>query len=118
MEYVRNLKFDETPDYNSLRKLFKDFFNEKGFKDDGKYQWETHKKKTMENWRAQKDDKNFGKNFNNIGGKKMGIGTINLFANIKFKITEKIIEKEVECETTGKKNSNPFGLSSLKTNTP
>jgi hypothetical protein len=35
MEYVRNLKFDETPDYTSLRKLFKDLFIEKGFKEDG-----------------------------------------------------------------------------------
>jgi hypothetical protein len=48
----------------------------------------------------------------------MGVGTVNLFANIKFKITEKIIEKDVELETPEKKSVNRFGLSSLKTVTP
>ncbi|XP_074040784.1 casein kinase I isoform X3 [Leptinotarsa decemlineata] len=39
LKYVRNLEFTETPDYDYLRKLFKDLFIKKGFNDDGIFDW-------------------------------------------------------------------------------
>ncbi|XP_076256875.1 casein kinase I-like isoform X3 [Rhynchophorus ferrugineus] len=39
LKYVRNLDFFETPDYDYLRKMFKDLFNKKGFPDDGVFEW-------------------------------------------------------------------------------
>ena len=42
LRYVRRLDFFETPDYDYLRKLFKDLFDRKGFIDEGEFDW-THK---------------------------------------------------------------------------
>ena len=42
LRYVRRLDFFETPDYDYLRRLFKDLFDRKGFVDDGEFDW-THK---------------------------------------------------------------------------
>jgi casein kinase 1 gamma len=39
LRYVRRLDFFETPDYDYLRKLFKDLFKEKGYADDGVFDW-------------------------------------------------------------------------------
>lgn len=39
MRYVRRLDFFETPDYNYLRKLFRDLFERRGYKDDGVFDW-------------------------------------------------------------------------------
>lgn len=38
-EYVRGLEFDETPDYNYLRKLFSDTLVSNNFQHDFKYDW-------------------------------------------------------------------------------
>ncbi len=39
LKYVRGLDFFETPDYNYLRKLFLGLFEEKGYVDDGDFDW-------------------------------------------------------------------------------
>ena len=39
LRYVRRLDFFETPDYNYLRKLFKDLYDRKGYADDGEFDW-------------------------------------------------------------------------------
>jgi casein kinase 1 gamma len=39
LRYVRRLDFFETPDYNYLRKLFRDLFERRGYKDDGVFDW-------------------------------------------------------------------------------
>lgn len=39
MRYVRALGFDETPDYNYLRKLFQTLFDIRGYKMDYQYDW-------------------------------------------------------------------------------
>lgn len=39
LSYVRKLEFTETPDYDFLRKLFRDLFTNKGFLDDGVFDW-------------------------------------------------------------------------------
>ena len=41
LEYCLELKFDEKPDYEHLRKLFRDLYFENGYKDDGVFDW-TH----------------------------------------------------------------------------
>ena len=39
LRYVRRLDFFETPDYNYLRKLFRDLFDRRGYVDDGVFDW-------------------------------------------------------------------------------
>ena len=39
LRYVRRLDFFETPDYEYLKKMFKDLYKEKGFQDDGIFDW-------------------------------------------------------------------------------
>lgn len=39
LSYCRNLKFEEKPDYNYLRKLFKDLMYRNGFEYDYVYDW-------------------------------------------------------------------------------
>ena len=45
MAYCRNLKFEEKPDYNYLRKEFKDLFNKRGYEYDYVYDWNILEKK-------------------------------------------------------------------------
>ncbi len=39
MKYCRELKFEEKPDYNYLRRMFKDLFNARGYEMDYVYDW-------------------------------------------------------------------------------
>jgi hypothetical protein len=39
MNYCRELKFDEKPDYNQCRRTFKDLFNKMGYEFDYEYDW-------------------------------------------------------------------------------
>ena len=39
IKYCRNLKFEEKPDYNMLRRSFKDLFSKKGYEYDYNYDW-------------------------------------------------------------------------------
>ena len=39
LKYVRNLRFEEKPDYNYLRSLFKTSFTKAGYKLDYVYDW-------------------------------------------------------------------------------
>ena len=39
LNYCRNLKFEEKPDYGYLRKLFKDLMHQSGFENDYNYDW-------------------------------------------------------------------------------
>jgi hypothetical protein len=39
LEYVRNLRFEDTPDYTQLRQLFRDLFIRKGFVFDYVFDW-------------------------------------------------------------------------------
>ena len=39
LTYCRNLKFEEKPDYNYLRQLFKDLMQKQGFDNDYNYDW-------------------------------------------------------------------------------
>jgi casein kinase 1 delta/casein kinase I family protein HRR25 len=39
LKYVRNLGFDDQPNYSHLRKLFRDLFVGKGFEDDNVFDW-------------------------------------------------------------------------------
>jgi len=45
LEYTRKLKFEETPDYNYLRKLFHDLFKQKGYTWDYVYDWDLKRQK-------------------------------------------------------------------------
>ena len=45
LNYVRQLKFKEIPDYKYLRKLFKDLFIKKGYKNDSIFDWNLIQKK-------------------------------------------------------------------------
>ena len=40
MSYCRELKFDEKPDYNILRRKFKDLFNRRGYEYDYVFDWQ------------------------------------------------------------------------------
>ncbi len=39
LRYVRRLDFFERPDYNYLRKLFRDLFDRMGYIDDNEFDW-------------------------------------------------------------------------------
>jgi hypothetical protein len=39
MAYCRELKFEEKPNYNNLRRIFKDLFNRMGYEFDYVYDW-------------------------------------------------------------------------------
>eukprot|EP01083_Nonionella_stella_P064640 168704_1 len=41
LKHCRNLEFTQTPDYDYLRLLFEKLFKRRGFKNDGKFDWES-----------------------------------------------------------------------------
>ena len=52
MDYCRDIKFEEKPDYNYLRRILKDLFNRNGYEYDYVYDWniidKDKKKKRMQ----------------------------------------------------------------------
>ncbi|KAI5651320.1 protein kinase domain-containing protein [Phthorimaea operculella] len=49
LRYVRRLDFFETPDYDQLRRMFRDLFERRGYVDDGEFDWTG---KTMVSYRV------------------------------------------------------------------
>jgi len=49
MDYCRDLKFEEKPDYNYLRRLFKDLFNRNGYEFDYVFDWNIIDKQKKQN---------------------------------------------------------------------
>ena len=45
MSYCRDLKFEEKPDYNYLRRILKNLFNREGYEYDYVYDWNLLEKK-------------------------------------------------------------------------
>lgn len=39
LRYVRRLDFFETPDYEHLRRCFRDLFDRRGYVEDGEFDW-------------------------------------------------------------------------------
>lgn len=39
MRYTRQLDFYEEPDYDYIKRMFKDLYERKGFADDGVFDW-------------------------------------------------------------------------------
>lgn len=54
-EHVKGLKFEERPDYDYLKRLFKDLFVRSGFQNDNLYDWEIEKP-TIQETNTQKDN--------------------------------------------------------------
>ena len=48
MNYVRELSFEQKPNYKYLRGLFEGLFRELNYEDDLKYDWVLHKQMIME----------------------------------------------------------------------
>jgi len=55
IEYVRNLKFTDSPDYFYLRKLFRDLFKRKEYLFDSVYDWDLKDSDTKINTTEQKE---------------------------------------------------------------
>ncbi|CAH1108693.1 unnamed protein product [Psylliodes chrysocephalus] len=49
LRYVRKLEFSESPDYDYLRKLFRDLYFRRGYPDDGIFDWTVYNKANEEN---------------------------------------------------------------------
>lgn len=47
MNYVRNLEFDEAPDYKRCRQYFDDLYEHKNFAHDFVFEWHVFKEKTL-----------------------------------------------------------------------
>lgn len=56
MNYVKNLKWDETPDYKLCRSMFDDLYESKHYPHDFVFDWHTHREKTLrEKEKAEKE---------------------------------------------------------------
>ncbi|EAR95573.2 kinase domain protein (macronuclear) [Tetrahymena thermophila SB210] len=53
LAYTKNLRFDEKPDYEYLRKLFKDLFKRQGYEQDYQYDWKLIAEKQQNNGQGQ-----------------------------------------------------------------
>ena len=58
MDYCRDLKFEETPDYTYLRRVFKDLFNRNGLEFDYVYDWNILEKQRKRHKSVQPDKMN------------------------------------------------------------
>ena len=48
MNYIRNLTFDQKPNYKYMRNLFENLFRELQLEDDGQYDWILHKQAILD----------------------------------------------------------------------
>ena len=55
MKYVRELTFEQRPNYKYLRGLFEGLFRELNFEEDLKYDWITHKQTILERRAAEEE---------------------------------------------------------------
>ena len=50
LKYVKELGFEESPNYDNLRKLFKDLLNKTGEVNDCIFDWKTSNNHTLKKW--------------------------------------------------------------------
>ena len=55
MKYVRELSFEQKPNYKYLRGLFEGLFRELNYEDDLKYDWVLHKQMILERRAAEEE---------------------------------------------------------------
>jgi serine/threonine protein kinase len=68
MKYCRELKFDEKPDYQFCRRMFKDLFNRMGYEFDYEYDWTImERKKKMMGYRNSNRESSKASNLYEIG---------------------------------------------------
>jgi hypothetical protein len=57
MDYCREIKFEEKPDYNYLRRILKDLFNRNGYEYDYVYDWNIQEKQRKKRVQSQNPNK-------------------------------------------------------------
>jgi hypothetical protein len=56
LNYVKNLKFDEKPNYNYLRRLFENLLTKNGLEMDYQYDWVIKKQQMIQEMSPKPDD--------------------------------------------------------------
>ncbi|KAJ5067469.1 casein kinase 1-like protein [Anaeramoeba ignava] len=80
LSVVRNLRFEETPDYSYLRKIFRDLFCKEGFLYDGIFDWTPNDKQTHQSGKKEQKSMILLKT-NQTGNDSLKRKRINQFGN-------------------------------------